>query len=300
MTASFNQHMTEQGLSFATIEEYHARRQIFAKKDRFINEHNAQNETFELGHNKFSTWTDAEYKAILGGRQGPQKNVVALSETNDDSVDWRTKGAVNPVKDQARCGSCWAFSAIAALEGSHAINTGELVSMSEQQVVSCDTVSEGCNGGWQYAAFEYLEATADETESDYPYSSGGGATGKCSPDTSKEKYFVDNYTNVPANSVSQLKAAIAKQPVSVTIEADTLVFQLYRGGVLTSTACGTNLDHAVAAVGYGTDATAGDYYIVRNSWGGSWGEKGYIRIAAVDGEGICGIQMDSLYPEAKN
>merc|ERR550514_1736017 len=119
--------MMEHGLSYATKEEFNARRQIFAEKDAFI----------------------LEYKAILGGREAHQEdNVVILPETNEDSVDWRSKNAVNPIKDQARCGSCWAFSAVCALEGAHFLKTGELISMSEQQVVSCDKVSQGCNGGW--------------------------------------------------------------------------------------------------------------------------------------------------------
>merc|ERR1719305_1411881 len=159
MQSHFQAHMNENGLSYATSEEYNLRMSIFAEKDAFINEH------------------------------------------NDAEVDWRAKGAVNPVKDQARCGSCWAFSAVCSFEGAHAIKTGNLVSMSEQQVVSCDTVSFGCNGGWQYAAFEYFEATADELESDYPYTSGSGATGSCKPDAAKETYFVDTYANVPSNSV---------------------------------------------------------------------------------------------------
>ena len=299
LQARFNEHMSQEGLNFATMEEYNLRMKIFAEKDAFITKHNSQNGSFQLGHNKFSTWTTAEYKEILGAKEGTKGSTTVLPATNDDSVDWRTKGAVNPIKDQARCGSCWAFSAIAALEGAHAIKTGDLVSMSEQQVVSCDTVSYGCNGGWQFAAFDYLEATADELEADYAYTSGSGQTGTCSPDASKETYFVDDYTNVPANSVADLKSAIAQQPVAVTIEADQLVFQLYKSGIMDSTSCGTNLDHAVAAVGYGSDAGQ-DYYIVRNSWGTSWGDEGYIKIAAVDGEGICGIQKQSLWPVAKN
>jgi C1A family cysteine protease len=301
MKTRFNAHMMEHGLNFATAAEFNTRMTIFAEKDAFINEHNAQNGSYRLGHNKFSTWTAEEFTSIMGAKKDNRvnKNFVTLPEANDAEVDWRSKGAVNEVKDQQQCGSCWAFSAIAALEGSHAIKTGTLVSMSEQQVVSCDTTSFGCNGGWQYAAFEYLEDTADELEADYPYTSGRGQSGTCSPVASKETYFVDDYSDVPAKSVSQLKAAIAQQPVSVTIEADTLPFQLYNSGILDSTACGTNLDHAVAAVGYGSESGQ-DYYIVRNSWGASWGEEGYVRIAAVDGDGICGIQMESLWPTAQN
>ena len=150
MQSRFAAHMNEHGLSFATSEEYNVRLSIFATKDAFINEHNAQNGSYLVGHNKFSTWTEAEYKAILGAKVDDRadKEYTTLPETNDAEVDWRTKGAVNAVKDQARCGSCWAFSAIAALEGSHAIKTGDLISMSEQQVVACDKTSFGCNGGW--------------------------------------------------------------------------------------------------------------------------------------------------------
>ena len=301
LEGAFQQHMVDHGLSYGTKEEYEFRYELYAAKDAAINKVNAEEANFQLGHNKFSTWTDAEYKAILGARRAEPKNVVELPETNEDSVDWRTKGAVNPIKDQARCGSCWAFSATAAVEGAHFLKTGELLSLSEQQVVSCDHTSYGCNGGWQYSAFEYLEKTAQELEADYPYTSGTGSTGTCKADAKKEKIFVSSYNNVKADSVAQLKAAIATAPTSVTIEADKLVFQMYTYGIMDSTSCGTNLDHAVAAVGYGTDEASGkEYYIVRNSWGTSWGDQGYIKIAAVDGKGICGIQEQSLYPLAKN
>jgi C1A family cysteine protease len=136
---------------------------------------------------------------------------------------------------------------------------------------------------------------AQESESDYSYTSGTGSSGTCKVDASKGLVNVKSYTNVPANSVAQLKAAITKAPVSVTIEADKTVFQQYTSGVMDSKACGTSLDHAVAAVGFGTESGQ-DYYIVRNSWGASWGDQGYIKIAAVEGAGICGIQMESLYP----
>jgi len=123
------------------------------------------------------------------------------------------------------------------------------------------------------------------------------ATGSCMFDKSKANTHISSYENVAPNSVSQLKAAIDKGVVSVTIEADKMVFQQYQSGIMDSTACGTRLDHAVAAVGYGTEAGQ-DYYIVRNSWSASWGDEGYIKIAAVEGKGICGIQMQNSYPVA--
>ena len=142
-------------------------------------------------------------------------------------------------------------------------------------------------------AFQYAETEGLELEAEYPYT---GYDGTCAADASKEKVKVTADHAVPVNSVAQLKAAIAQAPVSVAIEADTMQFQFYSGGVFNSKACGTNLDHGVAAVGYGTSGSQ-DYYIVRNSWGAWWGENGYIRIAAVDGQGICGIQMEPVYPD---
>ena len=138
----------------------------------------------------------------------------------------------------------------------------------------------------------YLQKIGQELTSDYPYTARDGT---CKASASKGKVDVKTIATVTPKSVAQLKAAIATGPTSVTVEADTTVFQMYTGGVLNSTACGTNLDHAITAVGYGTEAGQ-DYYLVRNSWGASWGDKGYIKIAAVPGMGICGIQQTSVWP----
>lgn len=291
----FVEHISTYGISYGTTEEYKFRLGLFAEKDAEYENINANPEnTFTVGHNMFSTWTGAEYKKLLGARVEEPKNVVYLDSQNlTDSVDWRAAGAVTAVKNQGQCGSCWAFSTVAAVEGHHFIATKQLESFAEQELVDCDTTSYGCNGGWQSHGFQYFEQHVAEHESDYTYTAKDG---KCKYDSSKGTVKVSTFANVPANSADQLKAAIAKGPTSVTIEADTSVFQGYTGGILNSKACGTQLDHAVTAVGYGTDGNQ-EFYIVKNSWGSSWGEQGYIRIAAeAKGAGICGIQMQSLWP----
>lgn len=271
--------------------------QLFDKVDQFIEKWNAdESKTHTVGHNEFSDWTDDE-RAKLRGFKGPVVE-AAVEQTEvanvsiPDSVDWRESGAVNAVQNQGQCGSCWAFSAIGAIEGAHFLKSGELVKLSEQQCVDCDEDSEGCRGGLQSSCFEYAEGDALVLETRYPYT--GYADSCFAPYDGKVK--VQSYTNVPANSVSALKSAIAKQPVAVTVDAGDYAFQHYMGGIITDPSCGTKLDHAILAVGYGNEDGT-DYYIVKNSWGGHWGELGYVRFGAVEGKGICGIQMMSLYPD---
>jgi len=220
--------------------------------------------------------------------------------SNATSVDWRTKGAVTPVKNQAQCGSCWAFSTTGSLEGANQIKTGKLVSLSEQQLVDCATAegNQGCNGGLMDDAFKYIEHDGLETESDYPYT---GRDGKCSADKAKEQVKVASFVDVKASSGAAFKAALDKGPVSVAIDAAGIMFQLYHGGIMKGGGlfgCGTSLDHGVLAVGYGSE-NGSDYWIVKNSWGGSWGEKGYLRMAAdytSTDAGTCGIQLQASYP----
>ena len=299
-------HMATYNRQITDVREFITRLENFTNTHNFINEHNSSNATWVAGHNQFSDWSHAEYKNILGysgraeGMTG--KAPTVLAETNATSVNWVTAGAVTPVKDQGQCGSCWAFSSTGSLEGAHYIATGELLSFSEQQLVDCAGFSYGnygCNGGLQENSYNYYEAgNLAELESAYPYVSGTTLKkGTCAySSTSKTAVEVSTYTAVTPNTPSQMKSALTQQPLAVSIEADKLVFQTYKSGVMTSTKCGTTLDHAVLAVGYGTDATAGDYWLVKNSWNTTWGDQGYIKLAIVDGAGICGVQMEPLFP----
>ena len=285
------------------VETFNFRLANFAATDAFIKEHNASNATYTAGHNQFSDWSHVEYKAMLGyvrSETATKNRVVVYDESaNADTVNWVTKGAVTPVKDQGQCGSCWSFSTTGSLEGAHQIATGELLSFSEQQLVDCAGLkygNMGCNGGLQTYAYNYYEdGNKAELESVYPYVSGTTLKkGTCAYSASSTTAVtVSSYADVTPNSVSQMKAALNNQPLAIAIEADKLCFQTYKSGVLNNTNCGTTLDHAVLAVGYGTDSASGlDYWLVKNSWNTTWGDQGYIKIAIVDGEGICGVQMD--------
>jgi C1A family cysteine protease len=226
--------------------------------------------------------------------------MIYQADAVPESVDWRAEGAVTPVKNQGSCGSCWSFSATGSIEGINKIKTGTLISLSEQQLVDCSFLTYGnmgCNGGLMDNAFKYNEAYPLETESTYPYTASRGT---CQYSATKAEVKTASYHDVTANSPTDLQAAVAQQPVSVAIEADKLVFQSYKSGIIDSTTCGTSLDHGVLVVGYGHDDTLKqDYWLLKNSWGVTWGEQGFFRILrdmTVEGPGICGLQSQPSYP----
>jgi len=223
--------------------------------------------------------------------------VILNADGAPTEVDWRDHNAVTPVKDQGHCGACWAFSATGAIEGLNAINTGTLVSLSEQQLVDCSWYygNLGCNGGMMDRAFSYAKKNKLEKETDYKYTAKDGKT--CNFDSSKGVVGTTGYGEVKPDHPDQLLAAVAKQPVSVAIEADTNVFQSYKSGIIDSHDCGTDLDHGVLVVGYGTEGGK-DYWLLKNSWGTTWGDKGFFKIIrkSTNDAGICGLQHQPTYP----
>jgi cathepsin L len=287
----FMKFVTEHGKSYGTVAEFQFRSAQFKKRHAEIQAWNADNNTHVVGHNEFSDYTYAEMKARNGYKHKEQTNIVELdSSANAATVDWRSKGAVTPVKNQGQCGSCWAFSTTGAVEAAYFLKHGTLKSFSEQQLVDCAGGiyhNNGCNGGLMDYAFQYIEKNPLELEADYPYHARDGT---CKATKTKEVGTVAGYNDVP-HTADQLRAALNKSTVSVAIEADQMAFQAYRSGVITK-GCGTRLDHGVLAVGYGT-LNGQDYFLVKNSWGSSWGDQGYVRIGA---NNVCGILLSASYP----
>ena len=281
--------------------------------DKYIDEINLQGVSYKLGHNAYSGYSFDEFRQIMNFdfnrkliKDIQSNNTINLTNNSNIplSIDWRLHDVVNPIKDQGQCGSCWSFSTIQALESASAIKYGKLYTLSEQELVDCDNIRDhGCNGGLMNNAFNWISKNNGICSStDYPYISGTTKVSSKCQKSCKNQPNTDiiNYNNIPINSDSAMMAALAQQPVSIAIEADQRSFQLYSSGIFTAT-CGTNIDHGVGLVGY-----ASDYYILRNSWGASWGIDGYMLIGKGidpstnkpynDGAGQCGLLTSGSYP----
>jgi len=266
-----------------------------------------------LGMNAFADMRFSEWQQVMGLESAKFDNKFKRSRTKSfkydnidvaklpNHVDWTKNGAVGSVKAQGMCGSCWAFSTTGAIEGINAITTGEFVSLSEQMLIDCDTSRDsGCDGGLMDFAFDFVHENGGiDTEASYPYLE---KEGQCDMNRMKRHVVtIDGYEDVPEDDELALKKAVAHQPVSVAIEADQRAFQLYVGGVFDDLTCGTDLNHGVLVVGYGTSKVNGSdmaYWKVKNSWGDQWGEGGFIKLARTIGmdEGECGVAKMASYP----
>jgi len=287
------------GKVYATAVEHEFRFKIFAENLMKIERHNMRydegKETYFTGINKFTDMLHSEFVETMlmdvEEHEGPA-DVKPLPQVEvPDSFDWRPKGAVTPIKDQGACGSCWAFSAIASTEGAHFIQTGKLVSLSEQNVMDCQTACYSCGGGWEYKGLQYIAQNGGvDTEESYPYTARDGS---CHFDPNNVGAVTTGVKYTVPYDEDDLKNAVATiGPISVGIDASP--FGSYSGGILKTMACSTSANHAVTVVGYGTE-NGQDYWLVKNSWGKSWGEEGYVRMAR-NYNNMCGIAKKPCYP----
>lgn len=285
---------------YENLETMKSRFEHYRSNMEYAEASNAMQKNYTLGETFFADLSLDEFRKFKNNYMVGNSctKFTGSDATTPSELDWRSKGAVTAVKDQGQCGSCWSFSATGAMEGAWEIAKGELVSLSEQQLVDCSAGfkygNHGCNGGLMDGAFQYAIDNGMCSEADYSYKGKkGDACQTCTPVVT-----ISSCVDVTPNNEVDLEKAVAIGPVSVAIEADTRDFQLYTSGVITGDACGTNLDHGVLAVGYGTEGST-PYWLVKNSWGPSWGDNGYVKIgksSSTNSPGVCGIAMQPSYP----
>ena len=269
----------------------------FKKNTKYIEEFNQQNNSYELEVNGFTDMNNFNFNISI---PNDKKEYYEFEDKIiPESIDWREKNAVTNVKDQGNCGGCWAFSTTGSVEGVVAIKTGNLFNISEQQLIDCSHQegNHGCGGGIMDYGFQYIiDNNGICSEEDYPYQATDGICQDCEPIIQ-----IKRYGNIFPKNENILKRGVAQQPVSIAIQANLSSFRFYSKGIYSDTNCGTLLDHGVLLVGYGTDENSGlDYWLMKNSWGPSWGENGYMRMlrntSGGMGPGICGITMEPSIP----
>jgi len=282
-------------------DAFHYRYNIFKTNMDFVDAHNKGKHTFTVALNKFADLSKEEFAAIYLGTKysAPRVNTVASARPVNApaSFDWRTKGAVTKVKDQGQCGSCWSFSTTGSTEGCHFLTTQKLVSVSEQNLVDCSTAqgNQGCDGGLMTQAMDYIISNKGiDTEASYPYTAEDGT---CAFNAANVGATLASYVNVNQGDENDLLTKVTLGPTSVAIDASQSSFQMYQSGVYNEPQCSsTQLDHGVLAVGWGTDQSGGDYWLVKNSWGTSWGQSGYIWMSR-NKSNQCGIATMATLPK---
>lgn len=285
------------------------RRYIWEDNMKFIKQHNMEAtrglHTYILGMNKYGDMTNTEFVNTMNGyKQNVTSGICKKYTTSPKtsmtslpaSVDWRDKGYVTGVKDQGQCGSCWSFSSTGSLEGQNFKKTGKLVSLSEQNLIDCSTGegNDGCNGGLMDQAFAYVIKNGGiDTEASYPYVA---KEGPCKYNTQNIGAAAKGCKDIKAGSETELQSAVAAEgPISVAIDASHTSFQFYKSGVYNEVMCSTiKLNHAVLVVGYGSLSNI-DYWLVKNSWGESWGQNGYIMMSR-NKNNQCGIASMATFP----
>jgi len=295
--ADFNTWMKQYNKKFSPIETIR-RRAVFNMNQKMVENFNKAHK-FQLSMDgPFAAMTNAEYRKLLGKFEvSKQQEATQTIKSIPDAVDWRAEGKVTPIRDQAQCGSCYAFSSVASIESNYLIAgktkfTVNTLDLSEQQIVDCSTKNNGCSGGSLLYVMQYVKKDGLMLEKDYPYVE---ANGTCKYDKSKTVISINGHTQIKSRDEEDLTKALASNVVAVAIDASHASFQLYKSGIYDEPKCKQLiLDHGVTAVGYGTENGV-DYYIVKNSWGTGWGEQGYIRMSR-NKNNQCGIASGALYP----
>ena len=267
----------------------------------FIQEHNSKNLSYTVEENQFidQNYTDefflSENHIVLNNKT--EFVEFEHSDNHPFRIDWRKNHKVSSVKNQERCGGCWAFSSSGAVESAWAIKNNVLYNLSQQELIDCssDYGNHGCEGGSMDLGFQYIIDNGLCTNLTYPYVASDQ---ECQKDCSSV-VNITKYGDLRQNDEFNLLLGVAQQPVSVAIQANKRSFQLYQSGIYSDIDCGTQLDHGVLVVGYGYDIDLNmKYWIIKNSWGEQWGENGYIRIQRdiEDNRGLCGIAMAPSIP----